>query len=150
MNYPGYNVEVSSTFSEFEFTSNGSNGDVKNLVKYSLVPTKDDSIIFYNLAFGVNIGDIIDDSAIINNGDRDKILATVARTAYVFTDEINEFIIFKGSTPARTRLYQMAISKTLEVLLIDWHIWGMFENQWVEFQKNINYNSFLVKRKQNT
>jgi hypothetical protein len=56
----------------------------------------------------------VDDSIRSNNGDRDKVLATVAFTALDFTDEFPEaLIVMEGSTSARTRLYQMGIGNNL-------------------------------------
>jgi hypothetical protein len=62
----------------------------------------------YNLAFGDkdhSTGEI-DDKVISNNGDSEKVLATVVATVYAFTDKYPETWIYAtGSTKARTRLY---------------------------------------------
>jgi hypothetical protein len=75
-------------------------------------------IINPSINFHLGFGDYdkgkrkINDLAVSDNNDRDKILATVAMTALEFTDHYDECKIeFKGSTPARTRLYQMGIAK---------------------------------------
>ena len=66
----------------------------------------------FNIGFGdknLETGDI-DDKVVSNNGDSDKVLATVV--VYTFTDLNPETLIYAtGSTKARTRLYRMGISK---------------------------------------
>lgn len=104
----------------------------------------------FNLAFGDWNEDLnkLDDSIRSNNGDRDKILATVASTAIDFTDRFPEAEIFtEGSTPARTRLYQMGISNNLEEISEDFEIQGYIYQEWSRFRKGVNYEAFLIKRK---
>ena len=49
---------------------------------------------------------------ISNNGDAEKILATVVAAVYAFYDQYpTVWILLTGSTASRTRLYQMAINK---------------------------------------
>ena len=62
----------------FEFTSEGSNGKISKIVQYSKTNLEG----FYNLGFGdkdLETGEISDQS-ISNNGDSQKVLATVATT----------------------------------------------------------------------
>ena len=76
------------------------------------------------------------------------ILATVANTINDFCDHYgNHYIFAVGSTAARTRLYQMGISKLLNEISIDFEILGSKDGGLYEFQKNVNYDSFFVKRK---
>ena len=53
----------------------------------------------------------------------------------------------KGSTDARTRLYQMGIAANLEEIQSLLTVYGFTNNTWSEFEKNINYDAFLVIRK---
>jgi hypothetical protein len=81
--------------------------------------------IIYNLAFGdIPDGtDMIDDAVVSNNDDRDMILATVANTIFDFTNNYGKHYIFAtGSTPARTRLYQMGISSLWNEISIDFAV----------------------------
>ena len=70
-------------------------------------------ISYYNLGFGdldPSTGKI-NDLAVTNNKDREKILATVAATVLDFIKRFPDAIIYaKGSTLARTRLYQIGIA----------------------------------------
>ena len=85
---------------------------------------------------------------ISNNGDSDKVLATVVATLYAFSDKYpNYWIYATGSSKARTRLYRMGISKFLNVIESDFEIYGELENNWEKFKIGIEYDGFLVKRK---
>jgi len=52
-----------------------------------------------------------------------------------------------GSTPARTRLYQMGISANWAEIESILKIFGFNSGQWQPFQQNINYEAFLAIRK---
>lgn len=130
----------------YKFTSVGPNGEIKKLVVYS--PMLEDDI--YNLAFGDynETTDLIDDKVATNNDDSQKVLATVASTLYVFTDKHpNIWIYATGSTEARTRLYRIGITSNLEAIEPDFQIFGLHNDEWLKFEKGINYTAFLVKRK---
>ena len=85
---------------------------------------------------------------ISNNGDSEKVLATVVATLYAFTDKHNDAMVYAtGSTKSRTRLYRMGITKYLDDVQTDFLIFGELEHGWEEFQKDVDYSAFLVKRK---
>ena len=70
-----YNVDTSTSKMEFKFTSSGQTGAYDQIVQYK----ETESPGLYNLAFGnLQPDGEIDDSVRTNNGDRDKILSTVA------------------------------------------------------------------------
>ncbi len=87
--------------------------------------------------------------SITNNLDRDIVLSTVANTINTFCDHHgNHYIYVEGSTPSRTRLYQMGIAGLWEEICLDFEVYGLKDNGWHEFEPNrINYDAFLVKRK---
>ena len=130
----------------FEFMSEGTKGQIPKLIKYSETNLKD----MYNLAFGdknPDTGDI-DDKVVSNNGDSEKVLATVVATIYAFFDKYPDSWIFAtGSTKARTRLYRMGITKYIDEIKVDFEIFGLKENEWEPFKKEIEYDAFLVRRK---
>jgi hypothetical protein len=105
---------------------------------------------FFNLGFG-DWNEALqqtDDSSRSNNGDRDKVLATVAFTALDFTDQFpNARIVAEGSTQARTRLYQMAIADNLLEINHNFEIFGLFDGEWGPFERGRNYEAFLIRRK---
>jgi hypothetical protein len=105
---------------------------------------------FYNLAFGDWNEEfhILDDSVRTNNGDGDKVLATVAFTALDFTYQFpNALLLIEGSTPARTRLYQMSIASNLSEINKVFNIQGFHLQKWAPFMQGRNYERFLARRK---
>jgi hypothetical protein len=52
-----------------------------------------------------------------------------------------------GSSESRTRLYQIGISRHLDEIQLEFEIFGLRENQWTPFSRNINYEAFIIKRK---
>lgn len=146
MNLPQYN-STTSDFKEYEFFSIGPKGKIKKLVSFTKF--HDDPII-YNLAFGDADPEtgLINDLVTSDNKDRDIVLATVSNTIHKFCDHYGDHLIFAaGSTPARTRLYQMAISKFLNYIKLEFDVYGILNDEIFEFRQNVNYESFLVKRK---
>ena len=129
----------------YEFSSIRPKGKIDKVVIYSEI---DDNV--YNLGFGdknIDTGDI-DDLVITNNEDSQKVLATVASTVYVFLSKYPEaLIIATGSTKARTRLYQMGISKYLDEITADFNVFGEKDGKLHPFEKNIGYDAFLIMRK---
>lgn len=148
MNKEQYPLITDSTHMTFEFESTGPRGSIKKGVKYTLMLAGE--VTFYNLAFGdINekTGDI-DDFSTSNNADRDKVLATVAATVIAFTDQFPETAVHaEGSTQSRTRLYQMGIAANFEYIGKVFHIYGLLKGSWFPFEKNINYEAFIVQRK---
>lgn len=147
MKLPKYQLKAEKSLRVFEFVSEGPNGRINKIVKYC--ETNETNL--YNLAFGDKdeIGDL-DDLAISNNGDSEKILATVVSTLYAFTDiHPNAMVLAMGSTKARTRLYRMGITKYLTEIKKDFDIFGFKEGAWHSFRKNIEYDAFLAIRKNN-
>ncbi|MCS7474303.1 DUF6934 family protein [Myroides odoratimimus] len=146
MKLPKYPLASSDKFTTFEFTSEGTKGLIHKLVRFQQTNVKD----VYNLAFGDKdqiTGDI-DDEVVSNNGDSEKVLATVVATVYAFTDQYpNAWVYATGSTKARTRLYRMGITKFLTEVKEDFEILGETGGDWEVFKKNIEYNGFFVRRK---
>lgn len=104
----------------------------------------------YNLAFGDwdENNHCINDLAASNNGDRDKVLATVASTVVSFMNEHPLAIIHAiGSTPSRTRLYQMGIAKMWDQISLLFEIQGYVNFTWQPFQKGVNFDAFLLRAK---
>lgn len=87
---------------------------------------------------------------ITNNADSKKILATVASTVFVFTNYYpNAVIVAIGSTLSRTRLYRIGITNNLDAIERDFYIYGLRNNKWYQFEKSVDYDAFLIKRKNN-
>ena len=146
MRLPKYRLKAEKSLMVFEFISQGPKGQIPKLVKYSETNLKD----MYNLAFGDKDSKTgnINDTVISNNGDSDMILATVVSTVYAFTDKYPDSWVFAtGSTKARTRLYRMGITKYITEIKKDFQVFGLREDEWEKFEKEVEYEAFLVKRK---
>ena len=114
-------------------------------------PQSANGITYFNLAFGDwnEAKKQINDRAITNNHDRNKILATVASTVLVFIKQFPDAMIYaQGSTSSRTRLYQMGIFSNWKKINEVLDVYGYEQGKgWQRFSKNVNYEAFLVKRK---
>ncbi|MDB5211610.1 MAG: hypothetical protein JWQ30_2437 [Sediminibacterium sp.] len=138
-------LKANYDFSMFEFSSIGRRGIILKRIEFTSTGLNG----VFNLAFGdIGIDGEIDDNCISNNGDRNKILATVVDVVLKYTEKYpDRFIFFTGNSPARTRLYRMAITAHLEDLSGVFDIFISVRDDIMPFQKNTNVNSFLIKRK---
>lgn len=147
MNYPRYQYSAENELNIFEFDSVGNKGKVTKIVQYTEMSVKG----YYNLGFGDLDPETkeINDEIITNNGDGQKVLATVVSTLYSFTGKNSEAYIYAtGSNDARTRLYRMGITNNLEELKKDFYVFGLRNDE--EFEPFIvgeDYLGFLVTRK---
>ena len=143
-----YQLEEAPDAMTFEFISVEPKGKIPKLVVYSKIHSKG----IYNLGFGdknIDTG-AIDDLVITDNKDSHKVLATVASTVYDFTRKYpNAAIVARGSTKSRTRLYQIGISSNLAEIITDFKVLGRKEGIWYGFEKNIEYDMFLITLKKN-
>src|ERR1700744_1389535 len=115
MKYEVYTeIKITDDFSIFDFFSVGRKGLIPKRIEF--MPTEISDIV--NLAFGdIDESGEIDDYSISDNGDRNKILATVAFATEIYLNKYPErWVYFKGSTQERTRLYRMAIGLNFEEL----------------------------------
>jgi hypothetical protein len=144
-----YELESNSNKTIFEFISEGPKGKILKRVEYSKQKVKGFKNV-YNLAFGDKLldSDDIDDQIVTDNQDREKVLATVANTVIIFSKRHPKAQIYiEGSNTARTRLYQMAISKYFNELAENFDIKGVYQGKLLPFKTNINYSAFLISRK---
>jgi hypothetical protein len=83
----------------------------------------------------------------------DKILATVAETAFNFWEKYPEALLyFRGSSPTgqeslRTYLYQKKLNRYFDEVSNFAEIFGLTIEGWEEFVINKNYMAFLILRK---
>ena len=147
MNLERYPYLSSRDYLDYEFYSEGPKGQIKKVVMFTKM--QDDPVV-YNLAFGDEdpVTGIVNDSVTTDNKDKNIVLATVAETINDFCDHYgNHYIYAKGSTVARTRLYQMNVSNLLDEISIDFDVFGSIDGVIYKFRKNVNYDALLVKRK---
>ena len=146
MHLDRYNIEINKTVTEFTFVSEGHLGKTKKAVRYEEMQKG-----VYNLGFGdINpLTKVLDDTMITNNGDMEKILATVAYSIYIFTNKNpNAWIYVTGSTKSRIRLYRMAINKYFAEISKDFIVYTSLDNEtWNLFEQNTPNQNFLIQRK---
>src|SRR4051794_25290611 len=105
MNLDRYELKARHNLTTFEFVSEGRKGRIIKVIQFQPIGLPN----LYNLAFGdKNSGNgDLNDMIVTNNGDSEKVLATVVAAAYAFTDKHPDVWVYAtGSTGARTRLYQ--------------------------------------------
>ncbi len=144
MNLDNYDYNHSNSGLDYEFESAGPNGIIKKVVRFSPIGKN-----IYNLGFGdldEKTGEI-SDFAVSDNKDTDKVLATIAAIAWYFTDIFPGAAIYiKGTTPSRTRLYQMKITEHWELIGALFEVQGLRQGRWSLFEKKVNYEAFLARR----
>ena len=146
MNNSRYEYEAEEELFFYEFTSEGPKGSIKKLVEYSKTSVEN----VYNLAFGDydEVKGGIDDKSITNNGDSQKVLATVASTVYAFTGKYPDAYIYAtGSSNVRVRLYRMGLTNNLTEISEDFFVFGLKDEKWESFIVGEDYEAFLVTRK---
>ncbi|TKK66634.1 hypothetical protein FC093_16490 [Ilyomonas limi] len=144
MNQPFYTFYSSNQALLFDFSSIG-----KNIISKAVIYTRTDIPDLYTLALVDVYNDgTFDDIVVSDNGDMVKILVTVFKTLSVFfTHYPNAAVAFSGSTPARTRLYRIAISHELDNITKVYDIWGINNNSFQPFRRNTPYTGFLISLK---
>ncbi|SDG11032.1 hypothetical protein SAMN04487996_11575 [Dyadobacter soli] len=129
----------------FQFQSEGKRGVFEKVVFFTplTIDTYNLALLDYNTETGG-----YDDLSVTDNGDMPEILVTVITTIHQFLgSKPGKKIYFEGSTPARTRLYQIAISKIYDPTQSDLIISGLLEGEWVIFERNTRFEGFLIEKK---
>ena len=142
-----YELQAGDKLLTYEFLSEGPKGKIEKLIQFTLVNENN----LYNLAFGDKdpVSGMIDDQVVTDNGDREKVLATVVAAVYAFTDYFSfAWVYATGSTASRTRLYRMGINKYFELIEDDFEIFGQLQGEWERYLKAVEYEAFAVRRKQ--
>lgn len=147
MNLERYEYVISRNFQEYSFESSGPKGIFKKKISFLLINTG--GLTYFHLGFGdLDENGDIDDLAVSNNKDTEKILSTVAMAVLELLKHFPDMAVYaEGSTPARTRLYQISIAKYLDTISSLVSIYGLRNDSWEVFEKNVSYDAFLVVRK---
>ena len=118
-----YPLKSVRSFTVFEFASEGPKGTIRKIIQFQQTTEP----FLYNLAFGdknINIKTgKLDDLVISNNGDSEKVLATVIAALYIFFDaHPRVFVYASGSSISKTRLYRMGITKYYKEMTNDFYL----------------------------
>ena len=147
MNLPRYEITSDENAYMYHFISEGNKGKIEKVVIYEEMEIEG----FFNLGFGDRnpVTGYLDDEITTDNGDTEKVLATVVATLYRFTDQFPDVYVYaKGSTDSRNRLYRMSITKYLTQALEDFFMYGILPNgQTISFVPNFEYIGFIIHRK---
>ena len=149
--YHGYN-EFVDILDSCKFYSKGKNGEFELRLLITRLKHDPEGDIF-NLGFGVwdASRQIVNDTIETRNDDMQQILATVADKALEFLNKFpNAALYAEGSTSTRTRLYQREIAKIMDEIPVELRIHGLIRTDdigFVEFEKGINFDAFLLSAK---
>ncbi|MVM41207.1 hypothetical protein GO730_31795 [Spirosoma sp. HMF3257] len=154
MNQEVYSVDVFNNQTTYYFESVGPRGIIAKVIQFAPI-NRNDLLEFgmaevYNLGFGDLDTDSIkiDDLADSRNGDKDKVLTTVARVTLRFLDAYPEATVYAtGSTPSRTRQYQMGLSRFYDEIIDAYALYGLTNGRWHLFERNRNYQAFVIHRR---
>lgn len=161
MNAEFYEYNTSETGNTYSFVSKGRNGDIPKVVLIRQIPNfilGTESKKLYNLGFGdiAMQGNkaLLDDSIRSNNGDMPKVIATVLRIAIGFmTDNPDALLLFQGYADGKTTadgrnqrnvLYQRVIESNWDELNPSYRIYGVKENQRVEYAHRGCFDAILI------
>lgn len=139
-----YPFEASEDYMRFSFESRSQDRVVAKSVEFNRIGAKT-----YNLAFGdVDENGDLNDLVVTDNGDMRKVLSTIAQIVITFLGVYAERqVFFTGSSPARTRLYRVVLSREVDSWASIFEIRGIHDGKAIPFQSNIAFESFFVKRK---
>ena len=146
MQYERYETRSSAPFLQYDFYSEGPRGRIEKRVVFRQFEWNPD-------VFNLTLGDVDDsgnlnDRIITNNKDTEKVLATVASAIWSFFEHHPEKSVFvSANSPARLRLYRIAISINLRQLERSFLLFGLIGRNWRSFNPGTNYNAFLVQSK---
>lgn len=141
-----YELKAGQNLTTFEFLSEGRKGQIVKVIQFEPMNLEN----LYNLAFGDKNPDTgaLDDKVVTDNGDSEKVLATVVAAVYAFADRYPDTWVYAtGSTASRTRLYRMGINKYFDMVSADFDIMGEHKSQWEWYEFGKDYQAFAVRRK---
>jgi hypothetical protein len=141
-----YQLKTGGNLTTFEFTSEGSKGKIIKLIQFQKMNLPN----LYNLTFGDlnSLTGNLNDKVVTDNGDSEKVLATVVAAIYAFTGQYPDAWVYAtGSTISRTRLYRIGINKYFEIVDSDFDIMGEQQSEWEWYEKGKDYQAFAVHRK---
>ena len=141
MNKPFYNFQVGAEARNFSFSSAGPRPVEKRII-YAETTLPD----FFNLA----LADLEEDGSlnfysVRNNGDLERIMATIAQTLLVFFQHYpTAKVAFTGSTTARTRLYQIILARESHAVAVDFVLSGVKDGLLETLRPNRDYDGFVI------
>lgn len=146
MHLPAYSLLPNNDYTLFDFYSLGPKGSILKRIIYQAT--------WVNNVFNLVLGDVdskkntIDDGIVSNNHDTQKVLTTIAQSIYFFYEKHPDAILMiQGNSKTRNRLYRMALSKYLPVILVDFEILCLINNQWISFHQTQQFSCMILKKR---
>ena len=126
------------------FRSEGDNGSIPKMVIFSYAGKK-----LWNLGFGdLQPDGDIDDSIVSNNNDLIKVISTVAKIAYEFSDKYPlRSIQIKPVDEKRRKLYNHVFRRNYNIINIDFEIIGVNGRRGEDYSPKKFYESFKLNRR---
>ncbi len=147
MKYERYPVRAYDSYRRFKFYSKGPKGRIAKRVLYRPIYPGAKT---YNLGFGDTDGTNgdINDEAVTNNGDTAKVLATISHTVLKFLEmHPRKSIYVLGSSFARSRLYRIVITRSVDFLPKKFQVLGRIGDDWLPFRSGVIYDAFIIRVK---
>ena len=145
MNYKPYIFRSDEENTSFHFQSVGKRGVFDKLIL--IRPLSEEHYNLSLLDYDINTQEYSDIS-VTDNGDMPEVLATVMKAILLFLDRYpDKKVNFQGSTGSRTRLYQIAISQIYPDIKKDLTIYGWKNSEWIAFEPNLSFESFLIGKR---
>ena len=148
MKEKGYEFIASDNYLNYEFYSEGPKGRIRKKVSFQIFFQH--GMPFFNLTFG-NYDENkkqIDDQAVSDNRDTNKIFLTLILIVLEFTEHFPQFPVYaEGNSKARNRLFQMCINSHWIRLKKHLNIYGCDGKTWKTFNNSENFEAFSAKRK---
>lgn len=128
----------------YYFQSEGEQGKIIKIVTFSRLNNK-----YWNLGFGDLQGNKINGTVVSNNHDIVKLIGTVAKIAYEFSDKFpKRGLEVNPIDEKRRRLYNHVFRRNYAVISADFHIIGVNKVGDEEtYSPTKNYHLFRLKRK---
>lgn len=145
MTEPFYEFTILDKAHRFDFVSIG-----ERIIKKTIIFHQTHHSGIYSLTLAdITENQELDVYNVSDNGDMRTILSTVLRTISVFLERYPKAkVVFSGSTPSRTRLYQIAINHELSNFQSRFLIEGYTQKNGFEpFTKNKSYDGFAISEK---
>ena len=145
MDLPHYSFVVSDNRLAYSFYSLGPRGVIHKVIRYARLET--DGHVVFNLSLGDVDSETkqIREGVVSGNADKDRIFKTVAKTATLVCEDYPcAYIRIRGSSQSRNRLYQIAISRHLKQIRLQYDVYGLVGEEWEVFRENQRYEGFLL------
>lgn len=144
-----YNYVIAESFQEYKFYSRGPKGKIEKFVSFALQNLEGKTYLSLTFGDSTEKNSEIDLLSVSNNGDREKILTTIFTIIVDFLNRFPDMAVYAvGSTPSRTRLYQLSITKYWDIITPRLNVYGLRNKSWELFEKNTTYTAFVFTKKQ--